>query len=252
MRLTFLGTGTSSGVPTLGCKCEVCQSTDMHDKRLRASVFLEVNDKNILIDCGPDFREQALFHGIDKIDAILLTHKHIDHIGGINDLRSIGNQTIYLDKQTERAVRQMYDYCFAENPYPGVPSLTLERIDYNPFKICDGAVDVIPIRVMHGKMEIMGFRIGSFAYITDVTSLSDDAEYEKLKDLEVVVIGCLRIKEHHSHQNFEQAMAMAKRINAKTTFFTHMCHHIGLHSDIVKMVPENIYFAHDGLSIAFE
>lgn len=252
MRLTFLGTGTSSGVPTLGCNCEVCQSNDVHDKRLRASVFLEVNDKNILIDCGPDFREQALYHGIDKIDAILLTHKHIDHIGGINDLRSLGNQTLYLDGQTERAVRQMYDYCFVENPYPGVPSLELKRIDYNPFTICDDEIEVIPIRVMHGQMEIMGFRIGNFAYITDVSRLSDESEYEKLKGLEVVVIGCLRMKEHHSHQNFEEAMAMAQRIGAKTTFFTHMCHHIGLHSDIEEMVPENIYFAFDNLAVVFE
>ena len=252
MRLTFLGTGTSSGVPTLGCNCEVCQSNDVHDKRLRASVFLEVNDKNILIDCGPDFREQALYHGIDKIDAILLTHKHIDHIGGINDLRSLGNQTLYLDGQTEKAVRQMYDYCFVENPYPGVPSLELKRIDYNPFTICDDEIEVIPIRVMHGQMEIMGFRIGNFAYITDVSRLSDESEYEKLKGLEVVVIGCLRMKEHHSHQNFEEAMAMAQRIGAKTTFFTHMCHHIGLHSDIEEMVPENIYFAFDNLAVVFE
>lgn len=252
MRLTFLGTGTSSGVPTLGCNCEVCQSNDVHDKRLRASVFLEVNDKNILIDCGPDFREQALYHGIDKIDAILLTHKHIDHIGGINDLRSLGNQTLYLDGQTERAVRQMYDYCFVENPYPGVPSLELKRIDYNPFTICDGEIEVIPIRVMHGQMEIMGFRIGNFAYITDVSRLSDESEYDKLKGLEVVVIGCLRMKEHHSHQNFEEAMAMAQKIGAKTTFFTHMCHHIGLHSEIEDMVPENIYFAFDNLAVVFE
>lgn len=252
MRLTFLGTGTSSGVPTLGCNCEVCQSNDVHDKRLRASVFLEVNDKNILIDCGPDFREQALYHGIDKIDAILLTHKHIDHIGGINDLRSLGNQTLYLDGQTEKAVRQMYDYCFVENPYPGVPSLELKRIDYNPFTICDGEIEVIPIRVMHGQMEIMGFRIGNFAYITDVSRLSDESEYDKLKGLEVVVIGCLRMKEHHSHQNFEEAMAMAQKIGAKTTFFTHMCHHIGLHSDIEEMVPENIYFAFDNLAVVFE
>lgn len=252
MRLTFLGTGTSSGVPTLGCNCEVCQSNDVHDKRLRASVFLEVNDKNILIDCGPDFREQALYHGIDKIDAILLTHKHIDHIGGINDLRSLGNQTLYLDEQTEKAVRHMYDYCFVENPYPGVPSLELKRIDYNPFTICDGEIEVIPIRVMHGQMEIMGFRIGNFAYITDVSRLTDETEYEKLKGLEVVVIGCLRMKEHHSHQNFDEAMAMAQRIGAKTTFFTHMCHHIGLHSDIEEMVPENIYFAFDNLAVVFE
>lgn len=252
MRLTFLGTGTSTGVPTLGCNCKVCQSKDERDKRLRSSVFLEVNGKNILIDCGPDFREQALCHGISKIDAILLTHKHIDHIGGINDLRSLGNQKIYLDEQTEKAIKQMYDYCFAENPYPGVPSLTLENIDNNPFAICDGAIEVIPIRVMHGKMEIKGFRIGSFAYITDVTSLAEDTEYEKLKDLEVVVIGCLRFKEHHSHQTFEQAMSMAKRIGAKQTFFTHMCHHIGLHSEIEDMVPENISFAFDNLAIAFE
>ncbi len=252
MRLTFLGTGTSTGVPTLGCNCKVCQSNDVRDKRLRSSVFLEVNDKNILIDCGPDFREQALYHGIDKIDAILLTHKHIDHIGGINDLRSLGNQTLYLDEQTEKAVKQMYDYCFVENPYPGVPSLELKRIDYNPFTICDGTIEVIPIRVMHGQMEIMGYRIGNFAYITDVSRLSSDAEYDKLKDLEVVVIGCLRMKEHHSHQNFDEAMEMAKRIGAKQTFFTHMCHHIGLHSDIEDMTPENINFAFDNLAIGFE
>ncbi|MEE1259482.1 MAG: MBL fold metallo-hydrolase [Paludibacteraceae bacterium] len=252
MRLTFLGTGTSTGVPVIGCKCKVCQSNDVRDKRMRASVFLEVDDKNILIDCGPDFRAQMLFHDIDQIDAILLTHKHIDHIGGIDDLRPLGNKKIYLDKQTEDAVRQMYGYCFAENPYPGVPSLSLEKISYEPFKICDGTIEVIPIRVMHGKMEIMGYRIGNFAYITDVSSLADDAEYEKLKGLEVVVLGCLRMTEHHSHQKFQEAMEMAKRINAKQTFFTHMCHHIGLHSEIEDLVPENIMFAYDGLSIAFE
>lgn len=145
----------------------------------------------------------------------------------------------------------MYDYCFVENPYPGVPSLELKRIDYNPFTICDGAIEVIPIRVMHGQMEIMGYRIGDFAYITDVSRLTNDAEYDKLKDLEVVVIGCLRMKEHHSHQNFDEAMEMAKRIGAKQTFFTHMCHHIGLHSDIEDMTPENINFAFDNLAIAF-
>ncbi len=223
----------------------------MRDKRRRCSALLEIENNKILIDCGPDFRQQALDINLQKIDAILLTHKHVDHIGGIDDSRPYGEVKLYLDKDTESTVRQMYGYCFAASRYPGTPILELNTIDEKSFKICNDSIDVIPIRVMHGQAEIKGYRIGKFAYITDVTALADEAEYDKLKGLDILVLGCLRKKEHHSHQTYDEAVAMARKIGAAHTYFTHMCHEIGKHADIEKMTPDGITFAYDGLVVDF-
>lgn len=254
-KLTFLGTGTSTGVPQIGCQCEVCQSLDKRDARLRCSSFVEYNGAKILIDCGPDFRQQAINNKVYSIDAVLFTHHHMDHIGGTDDLRPMGNTDIFLNEMTEKNVRNMYSYCFDEHPYPGVPRLTLHTIDYSPFMVNYGEnkskeVEVIPIKVIHGKCPIMGYRIGNMAYLTDISYLPEE-EYDKLNDLDVLCLGCLRIETHPSHQSFDEAMKMVERIGAKKTYFIHMSHHIGLHKDIEKMVPDNIIFAFDGLQIEF-
>lgn len=254
-KLTFLGTGTSTGVPVIGCQCEVCQSVDKRDKRTRCSSLVEYNGARLLIDCGPDFRFQAIENKVYSVDAVLFTHHHIDHIGGTDDLRPLKGTDIYLNELTETNLRRMYSYCFAEDLYPGVPKLTLHHIDYSPFMVSYGEdnckfVEVLPIKVMHGKCPIMGYRIGNLAYLTDISYLPEE-EYVKLKGLDVLCLGCLRIEPHHSHQNFSEAMKMAERIGAKKTYFIHMCHHIGLHKDIEKMVPDNIEFAYDGMQIEF-
>ena len=254
-KLTFLGTGTSTGVPQIGCQCDVCQSVDKRDKRTRCSSFIEYEGAKLLIDCGPDFRFQAIENKVYHADAVLFTHHHIDHIGGTDDLRPLKDTDIYLNELTEENVRRMYSYCFEEHPYPGVPKLTLHRIDYNPFTISYGegkskSLRIVPIKVMHGKCPIMGYRIGNLAYLTDISYLPEE-EYDKLNGLDVLCLGCLRIEPHNTHQSFDEAMKMAERIGAKKTYFIHMSHHIGLHRDIEKMVPGNIEFAYDGLQIEF-
>ena len=251
MKLTFLGTGTSTGVPELGCKCEVCTSADPRDARLRCSALLSVDDTNILIDCGPDFRAQMLRAGVARLDALVLTHKHYDHTAGIDDLRpytSFKTFPIYADNDTAQQVRSMFPYCFSEVKYPGVPNIELRSIEaMTPFGI--GGIEVVPIRVFHGKLPIVGYRFGKLAYITDMSRI-EPAELEKLKGVEVLVVNALRFaKPHPTHNTVLDALHVVDYLSPRKTYFTHMMHHIGLHAKIEKCLPQGVYFAYDGLEV---
>lgn len=251
MKIRLLGTGTSTGVPELGCACEVCTSTDVHDNRLRTSAFVEVDGKNILIDCGPDFRTQMLRCDYKSIDAVLLTHHHYDHIAGIDDLRPFcrsGAIDIYAESDTLTQVRNFFPYCFAENKYPGVPNIaTSEICAKEDFYISDIAIK--PIRVFHGKLPILGFRIKNLAYITDMKYI-DSAELEKLQGVELLVINALRFaKPHQTHQTVLDALRIIDIVKPRRTYFTHMMHHIGLHAKIEKCLPENVFLGYDNMVI---
>ena len=250
MKITFLGTGTSTGVPETGCTCPVCSSRDPRDSRLRTSVLVETNGNRILLDCGPDFRQQMSLIPFGKLDAILLSHEHYDHVSGIDDLRPFcrfGDINIYAEPNVASAIRTRIPYCFGENLYPGVPRIIMNEININsPFKVND--IEIIPIRVLHGKLPIAGYRIGNMAYLTDVTSIPEE-EYTKLNNLDLLIISALRQQEHPSHQNLTQAITNAQRINANATYLIHFSHHIGLHSNIESILPNNIHLSYDGLKI---
>ncbi|MBR3916989.1 MAG: MBL fold metallo-hydrolase [Bacteroidaceae bacterium] len=251
MKLTFLGTGTSTGVPEIGCKCEVCTSSDPRDSRLRTSALVEDGDTTLLIDCGPDFRVQMLRADVKKIDALLMTHKHYDHLVGIDDLRPYTRDKelpIYSDRETEIQIRSFFPYCFGRVKYPGVPNIRLNTIDYNSsFKINN--IEVTPIRVFHGMFPITAYRIGKLAYITDMSYI-EPGELEKLKGVDVLVINALRFsKPHKTHQTVLEALPIIDYIKPKAAYFTHMMHHIGLHAKIEKCLPSNIHLAYDALVV---
>lgn len=249
MIVRFLGTGTSTGVPEIGCRCSVCTSSDTRDKRLRSSVWIKESENNLLIDCGPDFREQVLPLKFEAIDALLISHEHYDHVGGIDDLRPycrFGDINIYAEASVKANLIQRMPYCFADIKYPGVPNIIINTIDTQTFSIRD--INITPIRVMHYKLPILGYRINNFAYLTDVKNIPEE-EFEKLKDLDVLVMSALRIEEHISHQTLDDAIRNALRIGAKTTYFTHISHQLGLHDVVQKRLPQNMYLAYDGLCI---
>ncbi len=249
IHVRFLGSGTSTGVPEIGCQCDVCKSTDKRDQRLRASVIVYTEGKSILIDCGPDFRQQMLGIEFLPIDGLLITHEHYDHVGGIDDLRpfcKFGDIDIYAESYVAEALRSRIPYCFSEDKYPGIPSITLTEITTEPFKIA--GVEIIPIRLIHGMLPIIGYRIGNFAYLTDLKTIPDE-EYHKLQGLDVLVMNALRIREHISHQNLEQALEKIERIAAQKTYLTHMSHHFGLHAEMEKTLPDNVFISYDGLEI---
>lgn len=252
LEIEFLGTGTSTGVPSIGCKCEVCCSNDPRDNRLRASAVVRYKGKNILIDCGPDFRQQILRASSTELDALLLTHIHYDHVAGIDDLRPYSFKQIfpiYARAEVNRQLRINLPYCFAEKLYPGVPRLELVDIDVEPFMV--GDVEVTPIPVMHDKLLINGYRIGPLAYITDCSFICEE-EIEKLKGVTLLVINALRHKPHHSHMTIEQSLEVVKKIAPKEAFFTHMCHGVGLHRIADARLPEGVHFAYDGLVVNTE
>jgi phosphoribosyl 1,2-cyclic phosphate phosphodiesterase len=246
MKITFLGTGTSTGVPYIGCGCEVCKSEDSRDNRLRCSSLIETDGKKILIDCGPDFRQQALNTGLCHIDGVLLTHEHMDHIGGIDDLRPFGNTDIYGEKRTVGALRNMFAYCF-NNTYPGIPSLTLhEIVEDEEFTVC--GVTILPIRAYHYKLPVLGYKIDKTAYLTDFKTI-DEKEKDKLRNLDVLIIDALRKKEHLSHINLYEALALIKEVAPKQAYLIHMSHDMGLHEAIQQELPQNVFMAYDGLTI---
>ena len=249
MKLLFLGTGTSTGVPQIGCNCKVCQSTNPKDKRLRTSLLITVENKNILIDCGPDFRQQMLVNNITHLDAVLLTHHHYDHIFGLDELRSFTNNKampICAEQYVVDTIKITFPYCFGENKYPGVATFDIRNIDNNEFEISE--VKVLPIRVMHYNLPILGYRIGNMAYITDMLTISDE-EIEKLKSLDVLIINALRHNEHISHQRLADALDVIRRVSPRRAYLVHMSHQMGLHDEISKQLPDNVYFAYDGLQI---
>ena len=238
-------------MPELGCKCEVCTSADPRDARLRCSALLSDGNTNILIDCGPDFRAQMLRANVTRLDALVLTHKHYDHTAGIDDLRpytTLRSFPIYADDDTAQQVRSMFPYCFSEVKYPGVANIELHSIeDMKPFSI--GGIEVLPLRVLHGRLPIVAYRFGKLAYITDMSRI-EPSELEKLKGVEVLVVNALRFsKPHLSHQTVLEALRFVDMVSPRVTYFTHVMHHIGLHAKIEKCLPKNVFFAYDGLEI---
>ena len=248
MTITILGTGTSCGVPVVGCQCEVCQSTHPKDKRLRCSILVETADTRLLVDAGPDFRQQLLPVPFRRIDGILVTHSHYDHVGRMDDIRpycKFGKINVYADPIAREGMLQMLPYCFAENRYPGVPQIGLNEIHAgNAFTI--GDIEVMPIQVMHGQLPILGYRFGSFAYITDMKTMADD-QAVLLQGVDTLMVNALRFdRPHHSHQLVDDAIAFARRVGARRTLLTHMCHDIGLHDDVNCRLPKGIELAYDG------
>ncbi|AHF11731.1 hydrolase [Barnesiella viscericola DSM 18177] len=249
MQITFLGTGTSTGIPQIGCTCPVCTSANPKDNRLRTSAVVSVNGKNILIDCGPDFRQQVLRAGIGRIDAVLITHIHYDHTGGIDDLRPFGGKhtlPIYLEPSVAEGIRTRLPYCFGDHLYPGVPNIRLQEIGIEPFTIED--IEVTPIRVMHYKLPILGYRIGGLVYITDALTIPDE-EYAKMKQVDVLVINALRKQPHLSHQTLDEALRVIERVQPREAYLVHMSHHMGLTAEVEKELPPHVHFAYDGLVV---
>jgi len=250
MKIRFLGTGTSTGIPQIGCTCPVCRSADTRDRRLRCSIAIETGGNQLLIDCTPDFRLQALSLPFRKIDGILFTHEHYDHTGGIDDLRPFsrfGTVDLYMEERLEKTVRNRMPYYFTEHRHGGIPDICIKRIPVpQPFHI--GNTEVIPIRVLHHKLPILGFRIGNFAYLTDVKSIPD-REYEKLHGLDTLVISALRKTEHISHLSLAEALQIIEKIRPGRSFLTHFSHEMGLHADMLQELPSSVLPAYDGMEI---
>ena len=252
MRVTFLGTGTSQGVPVIACHCPVCQSTDKKDNRLRSSILMEYNEHAVVIDTGPDFRYQMLRQHVDRLDAVLMTHSHKDHIAGLDDVRAYNYQQqqsipIYSNKATHDALRKEFYYAFSEYKYPGVPQLELEEIEAGQAFELYGA-SILPIEVMHFKMPVLGFRLGDFAYITDAKTISNES-YALLAGVKVLVLNALQKDPHISHLTLDEALDVVKRIAPEQTYLTHISHRFGKHQDIQKELPDGVFVAYDGLAI---
>jgi phosphoribosyl 1,2-cyclic phosphate phosphodiesterase len=251
IELTFLGTGTSQGIPVIGSTHPVCLSDDPRDKRLRVSVHFKVKDQSIVVDCGPDFRQQMLTNGISKLDALLFTHEHADHTAGLDDLRPFffkqGKLQTFMTERVHEALKERFNYIFTTGKkYPGVPDLDVELFDHDKFNVDD--VEITPIEADHGFLPVYGFRIGDVAYMTDVKTIPDP-EKEKLKDLDVLIINMLREEPHKSHLNLEEAIELIDELKPKRTYFTHISHHLGFHAEVQEKLPENVYLAYDNLKI---
>ncbi|WP_028295513.1 MBL fold metallo-hydrolase [Olivibacter sitiensis] len=251
MKVTFLGTGTSQGVPMIACDCPVCQSTDPRDKRLRSSVFIEVKDKQIVIDTGPDFRYQMLRENVKRLDAVLFTHMHKDHIAGLDDIRAFNYRQgkavdIYADELVQEALKREFYYIFSAERYPGVPQVEMHLVEQLPFSI--GDVCIQPIDVMHYKLPIKGYRIGDFTYLTDVKTVSE-ASRKLIKGSKILVVNALQREPHISHFTLSEAIAFAKEIGAEQTYLTHIGHRMGKYIDVSMELPSNIHLAYDRLEL---
>jgi len=251
LKITFLGTGTSQGVPVIACKCPVCLSSDPHDKRLRSSILVEMDGIMVVVDTGPDFRQQMLRENVDILDAVIFTHEHRDHIAGLDDIRSYNfilrsPMDVYAEERVIRALQYEFPYIFAERKYPGIPQITVHLINEDPFKI--KGLNVIPIRALHYRLPVLGFRFGDFAYITDANFVSDK-EKEKLRNLKIFTVCALRKKEHISHYTLSGALSLIQEIQPEIAYLTHISHQMGLHAEIQNELPENIFLAYDGLKI---
>jgi phosphoribosyl 1,2-cyclic phosphate phosphodiesterase len=249
----FLGTGTSLGVPMIGCKCDVCCSKDSKDKRFRTSLLIKYNNKNIVVDCGPDFRMQLLRANVHDLDAVIITHEHRDHIAGLDDLRSINYMLqkkvqLYVSNESFQALRVSFPYIFEPGDYKGGPQLEVLELSSNPFELV--GLRFIPLQVMHRNMKVYGFRMGDFSYITDANYIPDST-MELLNGSRILVLNALRKEKHPSHFNLEEAIAIAQEVRAEKTYFTHLSHLIGKHQEENEKLPPNMALAYDGLSIRF-
>jgi phosphoribosyl 1,2-cyclic phosphate phosphodiesterase len=251
LKVTFLGTGTSQGVPVIGCTCEVCRSLDYRDKRLRSSIHVEVDGLSIVVDTGPDFRQQMLRESISRLDAVIFTHGHRDHLAGLDDVRAYNflqgkDMPLYGTDIVLNQIKAEFFYAFDPKKYPGIPQLQLNTIDSRPFNIAN--TTITPLPVMHLKLPVVGFRIGNFSYITDANFIPEHT-YELLHGTEVLVLNALQKEKHISHFNLSEALEVAKKIGARQTYFTHIAHKLGLHKEVQKELPESVALGHDGLSI---
>jgi len=250
----ILGSGTSQGIPMIACACAVCHSSDPRDKRLRASILIEMKGANYCVDAGPDFRYQLLREGVTHLEGILFTHEHKDHIAGLDDVRAFNYlskkpMNVYCSHRVDTALRREFHYIFDEKDYPGIPKLNLISIDKNPFEL-DG-IPVTPIEVMHYKLPVLGFRIGDFAYITDAKTVSDE-ERAKIKHVDILIVNALHKYPHVSHFNLEEALAFIADIQPKQAFLTHISHLFGKHEDIIPQLPSNVSLLYDGMNFEFE
>jgi phosphoribosyl 1,2-cyclic phosphate phosphodiesterase len=250
VKITFLGTGTSQGVPVIACECSTCLSSDQHDKRLRTSLLLETNETTLLFDAGPDFRQQMLRENIKKLDSILLTHEHKDHIAGLDDVRAFNYKSqdaidIYAEERVQKALRREYSYVFSEYQYPGIPKMRLNSIPEHSFTVM--GIQIEPVRVFHYRLPVLGFRIGNFAYITDANYLPEESK-EKLFGVKYLVINALRKEKHISHFSLREAVDLIREISPKKAFITHISHQMGYHAEVSRELPPGISLAYDGLS----
>jgi phosphoribosyl 1,2-cyclic phosphate phosphodiesterase len=250
--ITFLGTGTSQGIPIIGCACEVCTSLDFRDKRLRTSVHINTNGKSFIVDSGPDFRQQVLRERITRLDALLFTHEHKDHTAGLDDVRGFNymdggkNMRVYGRQNVLQTLQKEFSYAFADLKYPGIPLIDLHKIDSEDFEI-DG-VTIKPIEVMHYKLPVLGFRFEDFTYITDANYIAPE-ELEKIKGTKILVLNALRKTEHISHFKLSEALDVIEKIQPEKAYLTHLSHQMGLHRHVEKELPENVKIAYDGLKI---
>lgn len=253
MKGIFLGTGTSQGVPVIACSCKVCHSANQKDKRLRTSFFIESESTSIVIDTGPDFRQQMLSNAINKLDAVLFTHEHKDHVAGLDDIRAFNfsqkkDMDVYASERVQLALNREFPYVFSKNKYPGVPQVQLHTIEDESFRI--GDIDLMPINVEHYIMPVKGYRIGDLSYITDAKKIPPK-EFEKIKGSKVLVLNALRKSEHISHFNLKEALDIIKEINPDKAYLTHISHLMGFHDEVNKELPKNVEIAYDGLQFEF-